>query len=135
MIRIMASYFRRPVHTFKRFKCASCIILKLGLLHHMCCTNAMHLYMTIIIIVGEKDLNILTKKMLDDRKAKPPEKGDETLLDLFISFSDDEEVQLADALEFAIFGQYCLEYCKTYLSMYLTQSARTNNYKSFNLVN
>ena len=109
----------RFLHYFKARTATSCVLYK--------CHASLYDMTTIIIIVGEKDLNILTKKMLDDRKAKPPEKRDETLLDLFISFSDDEEVQLADALEFAMFGQYCLEYYKTYLSIYLTPSARTNN--------
>ena len=50
--------------------------------------------------------------MLQDRKTKPPKQGEETLLDLFISFSDDEEIQLADSLEFTTSGLYTIEACK-----------------------
>ena len=96
---------------------ATCIVALLGLFN-LACTDNKCIYNS-SINVGEKDLNKLTKKMLDDRKSKPPKTDDQTLLDLFISVSDDEEVQLADALEFAMSGQYCLEYCKIYLPIYL----------------
>ena len=50
--------------------------------------------------------------MIKDRKAAPPKKGEETLLDLFISFTDNEELQLADAMEFASSAQITIEYRK-----------------------
>ena len=50
--------------------------------------------------------------MIRDRKKSPPKPGEEVLLDLFISFSDDEDLQEADALEFSTAGQFLIEYCK-----------------------
>ena len=52
--------------------------------------------------------------MIQDRKAAPPKKGEETLIDLFISFTDNEELQLADAMEFASGAQVSIEYRKPF---------------------
>lgn len=62
---------------------------------------------------GETVLKKLTRKMIDDRKSNPAKKNEEILLDLFISVSEDEDVQLEDAMEFAMSGQYTLEYFLT----------------------
>ena len=59
-----------------------------------------------------KDLKELIQKMLKDRKSDPPKKGEETLLDLIINYSDDEEQQLAECLEFTTAGLHGMEFCK-----------------------
>ena len=61
---------------------------------------------------GQKDLTDLIQRMIKQRQASPPKKGEETFLDMIISYSTDEEVQHADALEFTTAGQYCTEYRK-----------------------
>lgn len=60
-----------------------------------------------------KDLSKLIKKMLNDRKSNPPNKGEETLLDMIIDYSPDEELQHADVLLFTAGGQTALEYVLT----------------------
>ena len=65
-----------------------------------------------LFTLGKKDLRKLTLQMIRDRKKSPPKPGEEVLLDLFISFSDDEDLQEADALEFSTAGQFLIEYCK-----------------------
>lgn len=50
--------------------------------------------------------------MIHDRLSSPPKEGEETLLDMIISYTEDEELQHADALEFTTGGQYILEYRK-----------------------
>ena len=62
--------------------------------------------------LGKKDVRKLTLQMLRDRKKSPPTPGEEVLLDLFISFSDDEDLQEADALEFCTAGNFVMESCK-----------------------
>lgn len=60
-----------------------------------------------------RDLKRIVEKMLKDRKANPPSPGDkETLLDLFISYCEDEEEQLAECLEFTTAGLHGLEFRK-----------------------
>ena len=50
--------------------------------------------------------------MIRDRKASPSKQGEETLLDMIISYSDYEDLQHADALQFTTAGQYSVEYGK-----------------------
>ena len=61
---------------------------------------------------GQRDLIDLIQRMIKQRKASPPKEGEETFLDMVISYSPDEEVQHADALQFSTAGQYCTEYRK-----------------------
>ena len=53
--------------------------------------------------------------MIEDRKSSSAKISEETLLDYILTYTDDEEIQRADALEFSTCGQYVLEYCKLYL--------------------
>ena len=53
--------------------------------------------------------------MIKERKANPGKAGEENLLDCIISYSDDEEIQFADALQFSAAGQNTLDYCKIYV--------------------
>lgn len=59
---------------------------------------------------GQKDLIELIKTMIRDRKANPPKQGEETLLDMIINYSNYEDLQHADALQFTTGGQYTVEY-------------------------
>ena len=61
--------------------------------------------------------------MIQDRQTSPPKVGEETLLDMILSYTDDEEVQHADALEFTTSGQYILEYGK-FLNSYVNVASR-----------
>ena len=65
-----------------------------------------------LCISEKQDLKKLVSQMIRDRKMNPPKPGDEVLLDYIISYSDDEGLQEADALEFSTAGQFVLEYCK-----------------------
>lgn len=67
----------------------------------------------------KKDIKELIQNMIKDRKAAPPKEGEETLLDLFISFTDNEELQLADAMEFAASAQITIEYLMTCAIFYI----------------
>ena len=53
--------------------------------------------------------------MIRDRKANPPNQGEETLLDMIINYSNYEDLQHADALQFTTGGQYTVEYSKFFL--------------------
>ena len=55
--------------------------------------------------------------MITDRKANPPKPGEELMLDSFITFSDDEELQLADALCFIVGGFHTTGFCKKALDL------------------
>ena len=72
-------------------------------------------FLILIYLTDRKDLNKLIGNMIKDRKSSTAEISEETLLDYILTYTDDEEIQLADALEFATAGQYVLEYCKLYL--------------------
>ena len=69
----------------------------------------------LIYLTDRRDLNKLIGNMIKDRKSYSVKISEETLLDCILTYTDDEEIQLADALEFATCGQYVLEYCKLYL--------------------
>lgn len=46
----------------------------------------------------------VVKKIVNNRKAHPPEHGEELMVDLIIDYSDDEEFQFSDSLTFTIGG-------------------------------
>lgn len=53
--------------------------------------------------------------MIKHRKASPSKQGEETLLDMIISYSEYEDLQHADALQFTTAGQYTVEYGQLFL--------------------
>lgn len=53
---------------------------------------------------NKKVLEEAIRKILGDRKASPPGPGEEILVDSLISFSEDEDQQLADALTYTVGG-------------------------------
>ena len=55
---------------------------------------------------------------MKNRKAHPPEHGEELMLDLILDYSDDEEYQDCEALVFTIGGFHTTGNCKDY-SIYL----------------
>ena len=65
-----------------------------------------------LLHIGQKDLIQLIKTMIRDRKANPPNQGEETLLDMIINYSNYEDLQHADALQFTTGGQYTVEFSK-----------------------
>ena len=78
-------------------------------------------------------MNKIIGNMIKDRKSSPAKNRNETLLDCILSYTDDEEIQFADALEFSTSGQYVLDYCKNYLSIYL--SMWSNHAKFVQIIN
>ncbi|XP_060554899.1 cytochrome P450 20A1-like [Ruditapes philippinarum] len=57
-----------------------------------------------IISDGKKKLAAIANEMVKHRKENPPEHGEELLLDLLLDYTDDEELQSADALVYVIGG-------------------------------
>lgn len=53
---------------------------------------------------NKKKLYAVLKEIVKNRKAHPPEHGEELMLDLIIDYSDDEEYQFCEALTFTIGG-------------------------------
>ena len=47
-----------------------------------------------------------------ERKENPPKQGEEFMLDYLLDFTDDEEIQFADSMCFAVAGYHTLAYCK-----------------------
>ena len=67
--------------------------------------------MSYLLQTDRKSLSELAKHLIDDRKANPPRsEAQMTFLDRILSYTDDTDVQHADALEFTTAGQFCTEY-------------------------
>lgn len=54
--------------------------------------------------IDKKNLNAVLRDIVKNRKAHPPEHGEELMLDLILDYSDDEEYQDCEALVFTIGG-------------------------------
>ncbi|XP_053373354.1 cytochrome P450 20A1-like [Mercenaria mercenaria] len=57
-----------------------------------------------IIADGKKKLAAVANRMVQHRKDDPPQHGEELLLDLMLDYTDDKELQNADALAYVIGG-------------------------------
>ena len=60
-------------------------------------------YVSMCFPTASRYIKDTIKELIDDRKGNPP-KVDKKILDKLISFSDDEERQLDDAVTFTIGG-------------------------------
>ena len=64
-----------------------------------------HVYYALLCFpTASRYLKESIKRLIDDRKARPPTSGRETILDDLMSYSDDVERQLDDAVTFTVGG-------------------------------
>ena len=56
----------------------------------------------------------VVKKIVKDRKANPPEHGEELMLDKILDYSDDEALQFSDSIAFIVGGFHTTGNCEYY---------------------
>ena len=62
------------------------------------------LFFDFFLTTAKRYLKETVKQLIDDRKANPPNPGKEIMLDCVLSYSDDYERQIDDAVTFTIGG-------------------------------
>lgn len=62
----------------------------------------------------KKFMSGIIQRVMRERKENPPKQGEEFMLDYLLDFTDDEEIQFADSMCFAVAGYHTLAYLLTW---------------------